>query len=593
VDIVFGNVRDASWLTEDHFRARPGSWRFVIDHPFDDPGHSTAEDLSRLDQLRAGGLESPTIVWLPRFLSEERMREVRRLVILDWLLGGSGERWTTHADHLSEVDRVQARAILESQRSALREGLRRSVQEAYGAAAPSVGTLAEDAAHDRVLVSLDSRLDPARPVGADLAAAFGHLVDQAFTATYPGHPVFEPGDVEVAVRELSTVYGYVERAATDREGRVPTDPHDRPTLRRVANALHVGSAGETHFLFGDDRFAFWGAEFARAAGRDGIGAHEPVDVRRLRGWVRGIRPALGLRDEVADLVLLAWAALRQRAWYQNGAPIPVPKPGALRESMELRPQPMPAPADWEAAVTRTQSLFGLGLNRYLTAPAVADLTEQVRRCAELLAGPAEALADQLRTAYALLGIDPAAGTGRLATARAAAELVTRLQRAPDRVQLIETLARFALPATEPGVAKSLSSAAEAADALKAFRWARLRPLAEAESRGDERGRAAAATMAALRRDVQADELVTSLRRALAKADDAVFDWLAGQPIEEPRRKEPEKKPDDVPLDLPPGATDGHARRDPGGAAEPVIGALRAFLDAHPDDQVVVEWRIEP
>ena len=36
--MVFGNVRDAGWLTEDHFRARPGTWRFVIDYPFDEAG---------------------------------------------------------------------------------------------------------------------------------------------------------------------------------------------------------------------------------------------------------------------------------------------------------------------------------------------------------------------------------------------------------------------------------------------------------------------------------------------------------------------------------------------------------------------------
>src|SRR5262249_44140036 len=132
VDLVFGNVRDASWLTEDHFRARPGTWRVVIDHPFDEAGHSAAEDLPRLGRLQEGGLKSRTIVWLPRFLSEGRMRDVRRLVILDWLLTGTGERWKANADHLSEVDRAQARAILESQRTALREGLRRAVQESYG-----------------------------------------------------------------------------------------------------------------------------------------------------------------------------------------------------------------------------------------------------------------------------------------------------------------------------------------------------------------------------------------------------------------------------------------------------------------------------
>ena len=90
VDIVFGNVRDATWLTDDHFRARPGTWRIVIDHPFDQAGHSGAQDLARLDRMIDGGLQSRTIAWLPKFLSDERMTEVRRLVILDWLLGGRG-----------------------------------------------------------------------------------------------------------------------------------------------------------------------------------------------------------------------------------------------------------------------------------------------------------------------------------------------------------------------------------------------------------------------------------------------------------------------------------------------------------------------
>ena len=236
VDVLFGNVRDAGWLTDDHFRARPGTWRVVVDHPFDDAGHSAAEDLGRVDRMVESGLQTRTIVWLPRFLAEERMRDVRRLVVLDWLLGGAGERWTTHADHLSEVDRVQARAILETQRSALREGLRRAVQEAYGAAAPTSGTIIDDPAHDRVLVSLDRGFNPANPVGADLGAAFGNLVDQAFSATYPGHPRFEPADVEITPRELASVYAHVERAVGDRDGRVRLES-DVAAVRRIVNAL--------------------------------------------------------------------------------------------------------------------------------------------------------------------------------------------------------------------------------------------------------------------------------------------------------------------------------------------------------------------
>jgi hypothetical protein len=591
VDVVFGNVRDAGWLTEDHFRARPGTWRVVIDYPFDEPGHSTAEDLGRVDRMTEGGLKSRTIVWLPRFLSEDRMGDVRRLVILDWLLSGTGERWTTHADHLSEVDRAQARAILESQRTGLREALRRAIQECYGAAAPTPGTLADDGDDERVLISLDSSFSPARPVGADLAGAFGNLVDQAFTATYPGHPRFEPADVEVTVRDLAAVYAHVERAAADRDGRVRLEG-DIAAVRRVANALQVGMAGETHFLFGDDRFGPWGTEFERAAARDGLQPQDTVSVAQIRGWIDAMRPELGLRDEVADLVVLAWAALRQRAWYHHG-PIPAPRPGATRPDMELRPEPLPAPGDWRAGISRAETLFGIHVNPYLTAAGVAEFTESLRQHVDVVADPAAVLVARVELAYRQLGL-PSDRPGRLPTARAGAALVEALRRASSRVHLVETLARAALPATETAVANSLSRAGPVAAAVDRFRWERLAPLRAAENRADERGRAAAGTLKALREAVVADEFATRLGPALTTADDAIFDWLAiGQP-EETDDSPQQLRPDDVDIRVPkqlPGAG-GRATRPKGMPSADVLAQLAAFLDAHHDEQVIVEWRVE-
>jgi hypothetical protein len=595
VDVVFGNVRDAGWLTEDHFQARPGSWRFVIDYPFDEAGHSAAEDLERLDRLTDGGLKSRTIVWLPRFLSEDRMRDVRRLVILDWLLSGTGERWTRHADHLSEVDRAQARAILESQRTGLREALRRAVQECYGAAAPSPGTLAEDTAHDRVLVSLDAGFSPAAPVGADLAAAFGNLVDQAFTAIFPGHPRFEPGEVEVTVRDLAAVYAQVERAVADPERRVRLEG-DIAAVRRVANPLQVGMAGETHFLFGDDRFG-WGAEFERAAARDGVQPQDPVSVGQIRGWIDAMRPELGLRDEVADLIVLAWAALRQRAWYQHGSSIPAPRPGGTRADMQLRPEPLPAPADWKAATSRAEVLFGIRANPFLTAAGLAEFTETLRARLDVVADPAAVLVQQVELAYRHLGL-PADGPGRLATARAGAALVEVLRRPGGRVHVVETLARTVfLPATDTAVANSLGRAQAVASAVSSFRWDRLAPLRAAESQADDRGRAAAGTLAGLRDAVAADEFATRLGPVLSATDDAVFEWLSsGQPAEPVAGPQP-RRPDDVPIYVPPSplpapGSAGRATRTKGAPASEVIGPLAAFLDAHRDEQVVVEWRVQ-
>ena len=593
VDVVFGNVRDASWLTEDHFRARPGSWRFVVDYPFDEAGHSAAEDLARVDRLAEGGLKSRAIVWLPRFLSEDRMREVRRLVILDWLLSGTGERWARHSDHLSEVDRAQARAILESQRTGLREALRRAVQECYGAAAPSPGTLAEDSAHDRVLVSLDSSFSPAAPVGADLAAAFGNLVDQAFSATYPGHPRFEPGDVEVTARDLAAVYAHVERAVADPERRVRLEG-DIAAVRRVANPLQVGMAAETHFLFGDDKFP-WGAEFERAAARDGVPPQDPVTVGQIRGWLDAMRPELGLRDEVADLIVLAWAALRQRAWYQHGASVPAPRPGAARPDMQLRPEPLPKPGDWDSATSRAEVLFGIRANPYLTAAGLAEFTEALRTELDVMADPAAGLVPRVELAYRHLGL-PAGQPGRLATARAGANLIEALRRPGGRVNMVKTLAQTELPATDTAVANSLKRAQDVASAVDGFRWDRLGPLRAADGQDDDRGRDAARALRTLRDAVGADEFATKLRPALLAAEDAVFGWLsAGQRVE-PVPPPPVIGPDDVPIHvpptpLPPGRS-GRATRAKGAPASEVLGPLQAFLDSHRDDQVVVEWRVQ-
>jgi hypothetical protein len=594
VDVVFGNVRDAGWLTEDHFRAAAGSWRFVIDYPFDEAGHSAAEDLERVDRLTESGLKSRTIVWLPRFLSEDRMRDVRRLVILDWLLSGTGERWTRHADHLSEVDRAQARAILESQRTGLREALRRAVQECYGAAAPSSGTLADDPAHDRVLVSLDSSFSPAAPVGADLAAAFGNLVGQAFTATYPGHPRFEPGDAEVTGRDLATVYAHVERAVADPERRVPLQG-DITAVRRIANALQVGMAGETHYLFGDDRFP-WGAEFEKAAARGGVQSQDPVSVSQIRGWVDAMRPALGLRDDVADLIVLAWAALRQRAWYQHGAPIPAPRPGAARPDMELRPEPLPALTDWETATSRAEVLFGTRANPYLTAAGLAEFTESLRARVDAVADSATALVPKVELVYRNLGL-PADIPGRLATARAGAALVESLRRSSGRVHLVETLARTALPGSAAAVANSLSQAQAMASAVDAFHWDRLGPLYAAEDQDDDRGRDASRALASLRESVRADEFATKLKAALSAADNAVFEWLSdGQRVQLPPGQQP-RRPDDIPIHVPPSKLAGPGRAGraalaKGAAAREVLGPLQAFLDAHRDEQVIVEWRVQ-
>ena len=183
------------------------------------------------------------------------------------------------------------------------------------------------------------------------------------------------------------------------------------------------------------------------------------------------------------------------------------------------------------------------------------------------------------------------------TARAGARLVEDLRRAGGRVRLVETLARSELPATDTAVATSLKRAAAVASAVDAFRWDRLGPLRAAEDQDDDRGREAARALRALREAVGADEFATKLGPALSAAEDAVFEWLSAGQRAEPVPPPPVYRPDDVPIyvppsQLPPPGRSGRATRAKGAPASEVLGPLEEFLEAHRDDQVVVEWRVQ-
>lgn len=581
VDLVFGNVRDRNWLPDDIFEARSGTWRVVIDHPFDEAGHSSDEDVARLDNLISSNLNTRTIVWLPRFFSDERMRDVHRLVILNWLLEGSGERWTSHSDHLSEVDRTQARAILESQRTTIRHSLERAIQVAYDAAAPtSAGDVIQDAAHERVLTSVDRGFNPQRPVGATLGAAFDNLLRQAFDATYPGHPRFEPQDTEVKIRDLRAVLEHVERAMADEEHRVPLQG-DIAAVRRVANPLGVGHAAETHFIFGDDRFEPWGNHFERELGRRG-NEDGPVTVAELREWIDRIEPPKGLRDEVGDLVILGWAALRRRAWFSYGGAIPTPQPGSLRPEMELRVQPLPTTYEWKRAVDRAGHLFGLNSSPYVTPQAVATLTQAVKREVSNRYDAAFAVLEALKEAYPLVGLDPESSSDRLGTARTATELIENLRHL-DGVDLIR---RLAADAGDHDVAagRSLTTSAVVASTLHRFRWERLGPLKQAEQGEGERADAAARILQTLRQRLEQDEVVAPIDEALADADNSIFTWLA----ESTPAADPPKKP--RPPKQPSNRTGLHRLRQ-GEPLDDVVAELRQFQACNPDVAIEVEWRV--
>jgi hypothetical protein len=320
-------------------------------------------------------------------------------------------------------------------------------------------------------------------------------------------------------------------------------------------------------------------------GRDGLSPTDVVDVSRLRTWINAMPPQAGLRPEVTDLIICAWAVLHTRAWYRYGGPVvPAPTPGALAPEMELRPERLPAAGDWEAAVERAAALFRTVANPYLTGQAVTELTQSVGERAGQLKTAAGELVSSLQAVYQRFGMDTGVATGRLATARSALALLAALTGARDRVALVEVLARYDLSSTPQATARSLESAATLTAALGQYQWDRLRPVQEAAKGTDERAVTAAGIIDRLGAALAADELAQPLQPALKRAEDEAFKWALGKTTnggggQEGRKPRPGH---------PKGGRQVASRQD----LDAAVAELRAFAGELAGRRFTVEWRAD-
>jgi hypothetical protein len=546
VDIVFGNVRDASSLPEQSFDNRPGTWRVVVDYPFDEDGFTSADDVNRLDRLLTTG-DRHTVVWLPRFFTAAAMDDLALLVKLDWLFTGSGDRWTENSDHLSATDRAQARGILENLLSGTRTSVENLLKQAYGIEPADPKRIAAESLQFDVLTSLSRDFEPELPPAASLHDAFVGIVGQAYAATYPSHPEFDPGADEVTTRNFETVRDYVEQAGTHRDGRVPTNPPDRKVLRRIAGPLRVGKATEDHFLFGEDSFAYWAGELDRAAQ-----AASPaiITVGALQNHIESLSPAWGLRPEARDLVIAAWALLRKRAWFEAGSAITAPALGRLRPSIELRAEELPDQQAWDDARTNAAKLFGYTIARtYLTGANVAEFANQVRGRAGESVNELGSLIDELDKAHQRLGTE-AGADDRLVAARALRELAEKLQRTSANVALIEAMAGAELPVALETAARIRTDAATDSRTLRAFKWKLVEALTPAAAHPGEPGDQARAIHKRLRDAVSIPG--RALSDDLAAAENSLIALVVadtptapGTPGDRPQGTTLLRNPDDV------------------------------------------------
>jgi hypothetical protein len=574
VEVVFGNVRDRGYLPDDAFRPSiPGALRLVVDWPFDEAGHTTAEDHDRVDELLRTSEDRFTVAWLPAFFSDKINRQLGRLVILNYVL--AGDRWSGYASDLSDADRIAARTILQQQQSQLRGQLLTAIQIYYGVAAGIQFPEGQPP-----LRSLHPGFTPPAPIGNTLADAVNRLIEEAFDALYPDHPDFSPPDKLITRAELNTVLGCLREAQSQADGRVALERRERDIVRRITEPLGIAKTNETHLIFTANAFSDWSNRITQGLSRQAVDPAAEVEVDVLRAAVDPSGSRRGLTDDMVDLIAGAWAAHTKRSWFLHSTAIPEPGVGDFRRGTTLRMEPLPDRPVWDAATRRWTAWTGDLVNDYLTASNVAEFADQVREYIRSRFTARSTFVAAIGEYYDVFDLDHS--TGRYALASDLAQLFeTQISRL-DNLPLVEALATIEVHGLDTEAARSLSSAAAVEQALIQYptsQWEILRG----------KGAGAQIILDKVAQAVGAHEAVQSLPATLAAAAADREAWLQ-------RTMGPSGPPPLPPAPTPPGPGPAPAPEEQSttlnGPASQVEAQLRALVAQHPSSQFTVEvrWR---
>jgi len=578
VEIVFANVRDRERLSTQEFSpASPDSLRVIIDYPFDEGNRSPAEDTSRVRDLQ-DQLDRPSaLVWLPNFLSAQRLADLGDLIVICYVL--ERDRLDDLTRDLTADDRHHARTHLQSRRAALTATLRDALKRAYGVASPDDADLGARV-EDHVL-ALDSTLELRPQVGQGLADALQRLCFQLLDHRYPQHPDFDPHARRQPVKrtELVTVLGAVERAVQDRVGRYEPPRTDIAVLKRIANPLNIGVMHEAAFVLRDD----WKQIIDRRA------AGQPeVRAGTVRGWITEEQP--GLPVQIQDLVVACYAIQADRAWTRGGQQITPPELGKITPDMTLRSQELPTEEEFERASARAAGLFGVARQPVRSARAVHAIAGEVRRRAGDLLPGAETLVEKLTRHGGTLGLDDE--SPRLGTARACAHLLNLLIGSGDSTALLRALAGAELSREGAIYRASLDGARKLADALGGVRWQILDQLPglAGEAR-TETAEASRTILDELRSAARRDQHEVGLAGPLAHAEQAAIDLII-------TRRRRDQRPDEAPDETPDGSGDQITGKDrvtrrlvPAREVPGVVEELCNAADANEDAEFEITWRI--
>ncbi|WP_312777488.1 DUF6079 family protein [Corynebacterium variabile] len=550
VEFVFGNVRDKADLPDHFFTPGfEGTLRIIVDVPFDEPDHSVAEDHTRVKTLQGSVTTAPfTAIWLPHFLSADRMEKLGELVIIDHVLTENG--WRDYTQNVAADDREAIRQMLKQRQLTLTNQLVLWLEEVYG-----VDSGQEFAIGQEPLKTLDPALAVSKPRGASLANATDNLITTLYDQKFPDHPRYE-GERSLTKADFSKVVEVLRTAAADSQGRADIPVDARKACRTILPALGIGSVHESHLVFtADNAGTVINTGIPQRLRANGLDLTGPVSVGAVESAVAEINPNAGFTDLTEDLYACAWAAMTNRSWVDHSREIEAPAFRDLDYRMELRPVVLPDAAEWDTALEIAGRLFGAFIGSHCTAANLRSLQSAVLERVEEQRRDASQYSENLGAVQGALGISTVTKRSRLADATSA--LLETLHRdGANALALVTHLAaaRTAddriLGSTVSEATNGLSNAKPAATALKRLTAngsvALTVPAAYARSHADGDDLGAGAILATLRDALGDHEFTTPTATAVerffadrARWEAAVVSVQPGpDPIEPPVVEQP-------------------------------------------------------
>jgi hypothetical protein len=516
-DVIYGNVRS---LPETSLTANGQTWKIIIDYPFDEPGHTTRDDLGKLQiysQNNSGGTR--TLAWLPAFFSQGAMRDLSRLVIIEHVL--TGERFNGYAAFLSPQDRSTARTLLENQRSSLYERAKQHIEAAYGIRGSQSKSIDNSHELSDTFRSLYPGLDLQPPSASSLRGALEELLGQALGFEFPAHPNF---GAEIKSLHLRRVYDEVIKAVSDKGGRVLVEKTVRSLVKQIAEPLNLGEQGETHFVLG----IRWKDSFTRKA----IESGGSMTVQALRHWIDEPRP-MGLPKECGNLIILLFAAQTNRSFFRHGAPFEASLTN-LPDEVELREQKLPQETAWTSAVERASRIFGIVASPLLNASNLSKLADEIQAKAKQNLEACRQLATKVTSHLTDFG-QTADKSPRCQTAKAVLDLLEAVRDARP-ASVIESLANLAPQTSDAAMGASLASATSVAGELDATQWKLFESIRGLQ---DDRAAAAKAVLDRVCEALRSDEHVSALGPVLRAEQIKAIDLLTPtKPVEPPTKPTP-------------------------------------------------------